>query len=524
LTLLDDLRILSRYLGALPRYLEGRMTAESAEERLRKSVTLRNANFLAVLERSVFANRASPYKALLEWAGITYNDIVEHVASDGVEATLGTLYDAGVRVTIDEVKGRKPVERSGLSIPTTRSSFDNPLLTAHYTAKSSGSRGPRTRVMIDLALLEHEAAYVHFYLAGFGIRDRPYAVWRPLPPSVASVKWLLRLEKLGKPLDRWFSHTKYQWKGDEWKSALFTLATLGAGRALGHRFPSPRHVPGDAPGPVVDWLAEMARAGSPATLDTMVSSAVRVCQDAQGRGVDISGTLFRVGGEPLTETKRSTIEKSGCRVVCFYSITELSFVGAPCANPDAIDDVHVLTDKIAVIERRVPVGDASADALIYTTLLPNAPKLMLNVESGDFGRLSTRRCDCAMGQLGFGMHLSHIRSYEKLTSEGMTFLGTELIRLLEDVLPEAFGGSAGDYQFVETEENGLSRISIVASPSIGAIDETAMVARVLSELRDCPGGIGMTDVWTQGRTLRVVRRAPYATASAKILPLHIEAR
>ena len=31
----------------------------------------------------------------------------------------------------------------------------------------------------------------------------------------------------------------------------------------------------------------------------------------------------------------------------------------------------------------------------------------------------------------------------------------------------------------------------------------------------------MADVWRQGEVLRVVRREPYATESAKILPLHI---
>jgi len=31
----------------------------------------------------------------------------------------------------------------------------------------------------------------------------------------------------------------------------------------------------------------------------------------------------------------------------------------------------------------------------------------------------------------------------------------------------------------------------------------------------------MSEKWRQGQTLRVARREPYATASAKILPLHM---
>jgi hypothetical protein len=281
------------------------------------------------------------------------------------------------------------------------------------------------------------------------------------------------------------------------------------------------HVPADSPSEITDWLAEQTRRGRPATLDTMASSAIRVCTDALDRGVDISGTLFRVGGEPLTESRARIVASVGCTVICFYSITELSFVGAPCADPDAPDDVHLLTDKIAAITRPIPVTGGIADALVFTTLLPSSPKLMLNVESGDFAVSTTRECSCPIGRLGFTSHLREIRSYEKLTSEGVTFLGTELLRILEDVLPREFGGAPADYQFVEEDDGGLARVSLVASPRVGPLDEDAVIERIVSTLRAYPGGIAMTQIWTQGRTLRVLRREPFRTASAKILPLHI---
>jgi hypothetical protein len=161
------------------------------------------------------------------------------------------------------------------------------------------------------------------------------------------------------------------------------------------------------------------------------------------------------------------------------------------------------------------------DALIYTTLLPSSPKLLINVESGDYARLTTRSCSCPMGRLGFTTHLSQIRSYEKLTSEGVTFLGTELLRLIEEVLPKAFGGAPTDYQLVEAEEDGLSRILVVASPALGALDDSAVVQCVLETLRHYPGGSAMTEHWRQGDTLKLLRREPYQTASAKILPLHL---
>ena len=521
-TVLSELSTFARFTWALPGYLRNRMGAEEARRCLVHSLANREENFLRVLERGVFGNPASPYLPLFKLAGAQLGDVQALVRADGLDSALGRLYDGGIYVTLDEVKGRRPIERKGLSIPVTAGAFDNPLMTSHYQAMSSGSRGPRTRVNIDLALLEHEAAYVHQYLTGFDLWKRPYGVWRPVPPVVTAVKWILRLEKLGKPLDRWFSQTRAAVRDGQWKFAIFTATTVAEGRALGRRFPSPVHVPTNSPEPVAEWLASMSRRGQPAVLDTMVSSAVRVCTFAKEEGFDISGTLFRLGGEPFTEAKAQLIADVGCRAFCFYSITEMSFVGAPCGEGDALDDVHLLTDKVAAVLRPKTIGATSVNALIYTTLLPSSPKLLINVESGDYATLTLRSCRCPMGKLGFHTHLKHIRSYEKLTSEGVTFLGTELLRLIEEVLPASFGGAPTDYQLVETEERGISRIQIVASPALGALEESAVVQRVLDTLRAYPGGAAMTEHWRQGETLTLVRREPYQTASAKILPLYLQ--
>ena len=49
-----------------------------------------------------------------------------------------------------------------------------------------------------------------------------------------------------------------------------------------------------------------------------------------------------------------------------------------------------------------------------------------------------------------------------------------------------------------------------------------VIQRVLDTLSSYPGGSVMTQHWRQGETLKVVRREPYQTASAKILPLHLQ--
>jgi len=86
---------------------------------------------------------------------IGFTDIVRMIRQLGVEETLAQLYEAGVYVTLDEFKGRCPIQRPGLQFAVRPPDFDNPLLARHYEARSSGSRGVGTRVIIDLDLLTH---------------------------------------------------------------------------------------------------------------------------------------------------------------------------------------------------------------------------------------------------------------------------------------------------------------------------------------------------------------------------------
>jgi hypothetical protein len=251
---------------------------------------------------------------------------------------------------------------------------------------------------------------------------------------------------------------------------------------------------------------------------------VRVCIAAQERKLDIAGTFFRFNSEPYTPAKARVVEATGSRAAAQYSLAEIGNIGMACGNPAALDDVHLLVDKLVVIQRKkqVPGSTLKVDALLYTTLLPSCPKLMLNVESDDYGRVTKRKCGCLFGEMGFEQHIDTIRSYDKLTSEGMTFLGSELISLVEEVLPSRFGGNPTDYQLVEEEEGGLPKVSITISPRVGDVDEQQVILAVLGRIGSYPGCKSMmADVWRDGKTLRVVRREPFVTGAAKVLPLHV---
>jgi hypothetical protein len=163
------------------------------------------------------------------------------------------------------------------------------------------------------------------------------------------------------------------------------------------------------------------------------------------------------------------------------------------------------------------------DTLLLTTLHPASPKLMLNVETDDYAVLERRDCGCPIGALGFSLHVHALRSFEKLSSEGMSFIGSDLIRLVEDTLPARFGGNATDYQFIEEESSaGLPKVCLVISPRVGTVDDARVIGSVLEALGQNSGAARMmAQLWRDGRTLCVVRAEPYVTAAAKILPLHI---
>jgi hypothetical protein len=519
----NDLRMFSRYAFGLNTYLRHTLTAQQCHQMITSQLEARNESFLGIMERGIYANPRSPYRKLLQHAGLAFPDVVSLVRRFGVEGTLAHLYQSGVYVTLDEFKGRRPIERPGLQLPGSPQDFDNPLLAEYYEGRSSGSRGSGTRVIIDLDLLTHEAAYFHHFLEAFNLGGRPIATWREVPPVTAGMKLLLRYAKLGRPVERWFAQSKLSLESKALKFNLFTKYTIYAGRVLGRPLPSPEHVPLEEAHVVARWLAAKKGDSTPALLDSQASSGVRVCIAAREKGLDISDTFFRFGGEPFTTAKAQIIVDAGCRAVCHYSMAEIGTIGLACATPAELDDVHLLSDKIAAIQcpKTLTSNGLSVEALVYTTVLPSCPKLMLNVESDDYGVIEERACGCPIGELGFSKHLSRIRSYEKLTSGGVAFLGTELLRLLDEVLPARFGGHPTDYQLVEEEEGGLPRVNLLVSPRVGDVSEKALLDKVFQTLELYPGGDIMVDQWRHGNVLRIVRGEPYSTASAKILPLHI---
>ena len=263
---------------------------------------------------------------------------------------------------------------------------------------------------------------------------------------------------------------------------------------------------------------------------TFAASAVRICISAADNNLNIKGTKFLCTGEPLTAQKKKEIEAMGASPVPVYGISEAGVIASGCDHPHAESDhCHLYKDTTAIISHRqsVPHSDLFVDSYLFTTLLYESPKLLLNVGMGDYGNLSEEDCGCTFGQVGFSTHLHGIRSYEKLTGEGVTFVDTDFVRIIERELPERFGGRSTDYQLVENEDSrGLTHLQLLVSPRVGEIDNNKVLDTFLNLLKraeDSPESWSQsgTEMWKQSNMVQIVRQLPIATASGKILPFYV---
>jgi hypothetical protein len=522
---LADVRMVARFVGGLRPFLRAATTTTPVARReVAAALAARERNFLSLLEHGVFANPRSPYRRLLAHAGCSLADAREMIRARGLAETLAELGRAGVSVAFEEFKGYQPVRRGSLVFQPAARDFDNPLTKRAYLGRTGASTGVGTRVWLDLDHLAAQAAHTRLAFAAHGLEGAALALWRGVLPSAAGINFLLRTLRAGLRLERWFTPVG----GGEFAQRRYRIATralVAMIRALGGAAPRPEVVPIDEPSTVARWAADRASSERPVVVNTTASSAVRVAAASQEIARPLAGVSFWVGGEPLTEAKAEAIGRSGARALPTYNFVESGFVAAPCARPSDPSDVHLLRDvlELDVVSRQVPGAPAPVPALRFTSLRLTAPKILLNTESDDFATVERRTCGCPLEELGYDVHLRQIFSFRKLTGEGVTLVGSEMTRILEETLPRTFGGAPTDYQLLEEEQaDGTTRLFVIVDPRVALADEDRVVEVVLDALRERPGGAGLSAaIWRQARSLAVRRARPAATAGGKLLPLHV---
>lgn len=503
------------------------MTAGQALAIVQERLRNRERNFLAVVERGIYANPRSPYRALLEMSGCTRDDLRQLVSREGIDGALERLRRDGVYVSFEEFKGIQPIVRGSRTIHTSPADFDNPTASRYYSTTTSGSTGAGRRVQLDLRHFEEllpSRILTRHVQGALGI---PAASWSDLPPG-GGLQGVLIQAAAGAPITHWCVARMAGPNATPLRFRAATFAALSVARMSGAKVVWPKHLPFDRAIELAEWARDQVKRAGAATIHASVSRILRIAIAAREAGIDLHGVVLRGGGEPPTTAKVAQILASGAKFYSSYAFSEVGAVGSQCLNPDGPNDQHFMRDHLAMIQapRRVPGFDIEVSAFCFTSLLPNTPKLLFNVESDDYGIVDDRSCGCTWEQLGFPRHLREIRSFRKLTGEGVTLVGSDIERILDELLPARYGGSALDYQFTEEEdERGFTRLILRVSPAIALGDEAEATEFVLQALDGSgSGGMLVQSTWRQAGTLRIRREAPTVGGRGKVLPLDIRRR
>mgnify|MGYP006281512177 FL=1 len=522
--MIGTLRAYMRFVRRFPDFLRRRVGVTEAQNILRRRMSNRDERFLRMLQRAVFGHAASPYCRLFELADCTFGDVKSSVCRKGLEATLQDLCDAGIYVTFEEFKGRRPIVRHGTEIATAPADFDNPFLTAYWSGSSSGTTGAATRTAIDLEHVLETAPFMIAAYAAHDVLDVPTAYWRGTLPGVAGLRGVLRSVVVGNPPRRWFSPVRDRDVCLPLTPRIATVGMITAAKALRRSLPMPELLPLNRPQPLVHWIRRTLDNEGRCMAYATVSSAARLALTARKEGVELRGCTIKAGGETITPAKVRCIKATGASWFPIYGMSEAGFVGMGCADTSAVDDdLHVAMDGLALIQRPLQVDGwpFAPDAFFLTSLLATAPKILLNLETDDCGVLEEHSCGCFIGQCGLTQHVRGVRSYRKVTGEGITLVDADMVKILEEVLPARFGGGPLDYQFVEEEdEKGLTRLSLLVSPRVKVASEGEVVNTILEAVRRAGlAGAFSAAFWEQGQSIRVRRREPLWNAGGKFLPL-----
>ena len=251
-----------QFLGQLPGFLHRPVTGAEARAEVAARLERREADFLAHMRLAVYERPGSPYRDLLRHAGVEAGDLESLVRREGVEGTLRALLQHGVYLTVEELRGQRPIRRGTVEtrVAPTRLASDPGM--PHLLARTGGSRSAGTPIPIHLTYVRDRALNGCLTVEARGGERWVHAVWGV--PGSALVVNLLEYSAFGR-VGRWFSqidpgapslHPRYRWSA--------RLAWMGS-RLAGRPLPGPEHVPLEDPMPISAGSTRSDAPGGPLT-------------------------------------------------------------------------------------------------------------------------------------------------------------------------------------------------------------------------------------------------------------------
>lgn len=502
----------------LRRLVRHPVSLAEAERTVGDEVRTRGERFLRMLDDLVWPHTTSPTRRLLDAAGVEPGDARQLVADRGLAGALEHLRDVGVYVTYEEYQGKVEARRGSASFAFSPTDFFNPVVPADFLSATGGTRSAGTPMELSFAWQRRQGVQRAIQYAMEDVAGAPTAVWLPVLPSLAGFGAVMKISAGGNRPERWFSQVPGRLEGvaGHKQAANALLPVLASVTRTG--LPSPEHVPGDEPEPVVAWLREARDRTGRATITGYASSLTAAARWAVDHGVDLRGVVAYPASEPVTPGKLAAMRAAGMTPRPMYAFVPEGTVGLACEHCGD-EEYHLWEQELAVVTRRRPRGDGTdVDAFCLTSLAPIAPRVLVNVENDDFGVV--RRdvdCACRLGALGLRTRLSNIRGISKVVAAGVTIEGEAFDELVERLLPARLGGGPGDYQFVEEEGDAGTTLALRIHPRVGDVDDDDARRAVRDALAATDNGLLASAVWERDGGVRIERRPPRLTKASKLL-------
>ncbi|MGD8540335.1 MAG: hypothetical protein PVI66_16610, partial [Candidatus Aminicenantes bacterium] len=462
-----------RLVGKLATTLKKTIDPDQARALIGQRLAQREDDFIDLVKKGIYEQPTNPYLQLLEHAGCEYGDLKNLIHNEGLEGALHCLFRQGVYLTSKEFRGDCETVRGNTRIAISPAKLKNPHAQNHVPIRSSGSRSHGTQVVRGMDFIRDTALYLALYLkARQNNAGSELATWSV--PGGVILSSFIKFILAGSPPSHWFSQLDTKTNKLSIRYPLSTLALAWGGKLAGISIPHPDYVSLDDPLPIIHWMKDCLQRNQTPHLFTFTSAAVRLAQCALEASIDLNGTHITMSGEPTTRARLKTIKRSGADALPAMGCVEVGHIAYGCLTPEAPDDMHLLKDLHAVIQpgESHESSGLRAKGLLFSTLRSSSPLILVNVSSGDQATIKKRTCGCFQARLGMDTHIQYVRSFEKLTSGGMAYLDNEIIPIIEEELPNIFGGGPTDYQLVEQErEDGKPQLRLIIHPRLGPLDE-----------------------------------------------------
>jgi hypothetical protein len=501
-----------KMLGAVYKHLRSPVESDP-ESVVRKCMEQREENFLAHVA-TVTQKPEHPYAQMFKLAGCSYADLEASVRRDGVESTLEKLLREGVYLTHDEFRGKREIVRSGRHIPALLSVWNNPASKGGYVQSSSGTSGRSVTTRGSIANIRLGESLQLLFLRELKVSNGGRVIVAPVLPG-GGLLTAIFVGRLAGGLDRWYATGGVTWRNLHYR--FVTRLLLAEMRFLGLRVPYPTYLKQNDFLAAAEYIKERVDAGDFVGLSGFVSAVARVAAAAVSNALDLTGCSAITGGEALTDAKRKVIESAGITAYSSYGSTDFGGFGMPCSQMNKGNCVHISKHAIALVSRPQESAwtNEAVHSLYATSILPQSPRIFINAEIGDTGVIEPATCDCSFSKLGFDLQVRDMAAIGMVTAQGITIEVSELVPLLEEVLPARFGGHPGDYQLHEREAGAQTEIVLRIRPGVSTVAPGEILKHFLAEVKRVYGGSLSVVSWLHSAGIRPELAPPLLAATGK---------